>query len=270
MVDTRARFFVGAMAVVGIAFLVAVVVFLIVRATRAGRVAARKGGNAQGAAQGATQGAVHPTPAATRLLGLLVLVPALLLLAWVNLSHAQQAALMAQLIYPATLAVALMLLFDKATRAWNVKPAGETAREWMNLDALVFLLVLAFLNLLKTNPGEKYNVFFWDVLNLVLFFFAFWLLDRKVTRVRFLVAHGYLVLLPILLLIWRTILDLPPPAEFAFWASLWPFFFLALIFFVLEIIVLLATRDSDNPAPGILKDAVFLALYGVLLIIAGR
>lgn len=251
------------MLAVGVAFLVAVIIAGIIRGAHSERPAAAKS-----APSVAGQAAVKSTPGAARFLGLLLLMAALLLLAWVYVPKPQQFLLMANLIYPATVGVALMLLFDKATRAWNVKSPAENAREWLVCDGIVFLAVLGYLNLVLANPGQKYNVFFWDLLYLTLFFFVFWLLDRKTTRYRFLVANGYLVLVPILLLIWRTVLEIPAPAEFAFWHSIWPFFAWAVIAFVLEIIVLLATRDTDHPIAGLIKDIMFLAVYGLLLIIA--
>ena len=40
---------------------------------------------------------------------------------------------MVHLIYPAALGVALVLLFDKATRGWSAKGGGDTAREWFEV-----------------------------------------------------------------------------------------------------------------------------------------
>ena len=51
---------------------------------------------------------------------------AILLLCWIALAPATQYALMTQLIYPASLGVALVLLFDKATRTWGLKPGAES------------------------------------------------------------------------------------------------------------------------------------------------
>jgi hypothetical protein len=62
------------------------------------------------------------------------------------------------------------------------------------------------------------------------------------------------------------------PADLPWWSSIWPFFFLAIIAFVLEIIVLLI-QGSDvgsegKQGLGAAKDAIFVAVYGILLIIA--
>lgn len=250
------------MIAVAVIFLGAVIAVLVVRAVRTGREGARAAPAAQSAG-----GAVRGTPGAVRLLGLLVLALAILLLAWLHLGKMRQFTLMTNLIYPACLGGALMLLFDKAARAWNVKSAAESVREWLWCDTIVFLLLLGFLNLVQANPGEKYNVFFWDMLYVALFFFTFWMVDRKITRLRFLVAYGYLVLAPILLLIWRAVLDVPAPAEFSFWQSQWPEFAWALIFLVLEIIIVVAS-ETEQQIVGLVKDIAFFVGYGVLLIVA--
>ena len=98
-----------------------------------------------------------------------------------------------------------MLLFDKATRTWSVKRGAESLREWLLCDLLIFLLVLAFLNVRGVAKPEAYTGSFWDLLNVVLFFAAFWVIDRTAARGRFLVGYGYLVVLPVLLLIWQSI-----------------------------------------------------------------
>jgi hypothetical protein len=207
------------------------------------------------------------TPSAARLLGLLGLALAFLLLNWLYLPREQQYALMLYLIYPASLGVALVLLFDKASRSWQVKTAAETVREWLFCDAIVFLLVLGFLNLLRSPTQSEYAGLFWDFLFLALFFLAFWILDRKVTRYRFLVAYGTLIVLPILLLVWRTMQDVAVPEGLSWWSTVWPFFFLAIIFLVLEVIALVAAREAERHVLPAVKDAVFVALYGILLIV---
>ena len=53
-----------------------------------------------------------------------------MLLCWIGLAPADQHALIVQLLYPASLGVALVLVFDKATRAWGEKSAAEATREW--------------------------------------------------------------------------------------------------------------------------------------------
>ncbi len=114
----------------------------------------------------ATPGAAAvPAASPLRLLGLLALVVALVLLCWIALPRAEQFGLLAQLIYPASLGVALVLVFDKATRAWGTKRGAETLREWLLCDLLVFLLVLAFLNLRSVAKPDTYAASFWDFLN---------------------------------------------------------------------------------------------------------
>lgn len=224
------------------------------------------------AQQAAAPPAEYATPGAGRLLGLLLLGAAILLLAWVHLPKTQQYGLMLYVIYPASAAVALVMLFDKATRQWSIKPGSATFREWLLCDLITFLLMLGFLNLLASNAGGKYASVHWDMLHVAAFFLVFWLLDRKATRLRFLIAYGYLVALPILLLIWRATQGVAAAKDAGFWGSIWPFFGLAVIFFVLEIFVLAARREDEARADAgvvpALKDAVFVVAYGVLLLIA--
>ena len=49
---------------------------------------------------------------------------------------------------------------------------------------------------------------------------------------------------------------------------MWPFFWLAVVFFVLEIIALIATRGSENQAVPAMKDGLFVLLYAVFLLVA--
>ncbi len=263
--DARSQVFFVVMLVAAALGLVVFVVFLFVRAER--RPAPAPAAAAAGVEAAAEQPGVA-TPSATRLLGLLALALAFLLLNWIYVPKGQQYAMMLYLIYPAGLALALVLLFDKASRAWSVKGAAETAREWLFCDAITFLFVLGFLNLLQSAAADKYAAQLWDFVYVVLFLLVFWIVDRKVTRYRFLVAHGYLVLLPILLLIWRTAQAVPAPKELSWWGSIWPVFFLAVIFSVLEVIALVAARESEKHVVPAVKDAVFLAIYGLLLIAA--
>ncbi len=100
---------------------------------------------------------------------------------------------------------------------------------------------------------------------MVLFFAAFWLIDRTASRSRFLVGYGYLVVLPILLLIWDTVQGVAATASW--WGSVWPFLILAGVFFVLEVITLVASSSERLVLP-VLKDALFVVLYAVLLIVA--
>ena len=195
--ETRSNVFLVAMLIIGLGALVAFVIGMFTR-RRIGSPAV----GTEGALASSLPDTVE-TPAGTRLLGLLVLVVAFLILNWVYLDTIGQYRLMVGLVYPAVLGVALVLLFDKATRAWSIKAKGEPFREWVFCDAAVFLIFLGFLNLIQFAVAESYNALFWDLLNLVLFFFVFWLVDRKVTRYRFLVAYGYFMLAPVLLYIWQ-------------------------------------------------------------------
>jgi len=210
----------------------------------------------------------HEAPSAVRLLGLLGFVVAFLILNWVYVQPADQHFLMSTLIYPAGLVVALVMLFDKANRTWNVKLPGETVREWFFCNAVLFLYILGFLNLRQSSGDETYPGFFWDVLHVVGFLFIFWIIDRATTRLRFLVVHLYFVALPILLLIWRAVQNVEIVADISWWSTIWPFFGLAIIFLVLEIIILIINRESENQAIGMAKDVVFLILYVILLLAA--
>lgn len=249
------------MIAIGVAGLVAFLVFLYLRFARRPRTGPEP-------AQDAESGTTVESPSAVRLLGLLLLALAFLVLNWLYVAKAQQFTLMMTAIYPAGLAVALVLLFDKATRSWSVKSRLEGVREWMYCDVLVFLYLLGFLNLLSANGGENYHVLFWDLLHIVSFLFVFWMVDRKFTRLRFLVAQGYMILLPILLLIWRVLQEVETPDDQSWWSSIWPFFYLAIIAFVLEVIALLATRESKSQVLQTIKDFLFIALYAILLIVA--
>ena len=137
----------------------------------------------------------------------------------------------------------------------------------------MFLLLLGYLNLLESAAGENYRSLFWDLLGLVLLFLVFWLVDRRMTRYRFLAGYAFLVGLPILLLIWQAVQGVEAPVvagqgERSWWGGLWPFFFWALIFWVLEGVLLIATREREGQLLGAVKDAVFFGVYGILLIVA--
>ena len=217
-------------------------------------------------AEAATPGAVPvPTPSPLRILGLLLLVFAIMLLCWIGLPYAQQQGLMVQLIYPASLGLSLVLLFDKATRTWGTKGGAETFREWLFCDLLVFLLVLAFLHLRGIAKPEAYTVSFWDLLNVVLFFAAFWIVDRTGARGRFLFSYAYLIVLPVLLMISDSFLGVVAPASW--WASVWPFVIVAAVFFVLEVVTLTSSDGERQTLPAV-KDALFVVIYAVLLIVA--
>jgi hypothetical protein len=207
------------------------------------------------------------TPSPLRLVGLLALMLAVLLLCWIELSPAQENGLILELIYPASLGVALVLLFDKATRVWGTKGTAETVREWLLCDLLIFLLVLAFLNLRAVAKPEAYAAAFWDILNVVLFFAAFWAIDRTAARSRFLVGYGYLVILPLLLQVWQAVQGVPAAASW--WASFWPFLILAAVFFILEAVTLVASSGERQTLPAV-KDTVFVVIYAIFLIVAAR
>ena len=211
--ETRSTVFLVAMLVFGLGALVAFVIGMFVRRRVGVPAAGTEGGSASSVPN------TVETPAGTRLLGLLVLVVAFLVLNWVYVGTIGQYRLMVGLVYPAVLGVALVLLFDKATRAWSIKAKGEPFREWVFCDAAVFLIFLGFLNLIQFAVAESYNALFWDLLNLVLFFFVFWLVDRKVTRYRFLIAYAYFVLAPILLYIWQLVHTVEDVVETVAWWS---------------------------------------------------
>ena len=210
----------------------------------------------------------NESPSAVRLLGLLGFIVAFLILNWSHVAPADQYFLMLNLIYPAGLVVALVMLFDKASRAWNVKLPGETLREWFFLDAIIFLYILSYLNLKQSGGGEAYAALFWDVVNVVGFLFIYWMIDRKATRLRFLVTHIYFLALPILLVIWRSAQDIKIPDDISWWSTIWPFFALAAVFLVLEFIILIINRESESQTIGTVKDVIFLILYVILLIAA--
>jgi hypothetical protein len=270
--DSRATAFAAVMIALAVIGLVVSLIYALVQSSQ--REALPQRGAAAPAAAGAAgepaaaaAAAAPPSPSPLRILGLLLLVVAILLLCWIALAPATQYALMTQLIYPASLGVALVLLFDKATRTWGLKPGAESAREWLLGDLLIFLLVLAFLNLRSAPKPEAYSGIFWDLLNVVLFFIAFWVIDRTAMRGRFLLGYGYLVILPLLLLIWQSILGVAGPASW--WASAWPFVILSGVFFILEVVTLVASSGERQILPAV-KDAVFVVAYAVLLIVAAK
>ncbi len=259
MIEDRHAGFLVAMLVIAAVALIAFVAFVFARSAGEARTTNLSLEPAPG------EDAEIETPSAARLLGLLALALAILLLCWIYLPAARQYALMLHLVYPAGFAVALVLLFDKATRGWSGKSASESVREWLLCDLFVFLLVLGYLNLESSAAAGKYASALWDVVHVTLFFIAFWMVDRKLTRFRFLVGYGYLIALPVLLLVWRaTQGGAAGPDGVSWWQTMWPFFFVAIIFFALEAVMLIAARDSRSLAA--VKDAVFVALYAILLI----
>ena len=120
--------------------------------------------------------------------------------------------------------------------------------------------VLGLLNLKQLEARDAYGGFFWDMVHITVFFLVFWCLDRTSMRGRFLVGFGYLTLLPLLLVVWRWVQEIDAAADLAWWSTIWPVFFLALVFFVLEIISLLVLRDSRGHVVPAIKDALFVVL----------
>ncbi len=260
--DTRAIIFgavMVALAVVGIAvsFVYALVQFS-QRPTQRRTTAATSPEAVPGSA------VVAPSASPMRVLGLLGLATAVVLLCWIALSAAAQFALISGLIYPASLGVSLVLLFDKATRTWG-KGGAKSLREWLLCDLLVFLLVVAFLNARSVAKPEAYAASFWDILNVVLFFAVFWLIDRGAGRGRFLAGYAYLIILPLLLLIWQSVQGVAAAASW--WGSMWPFLILAATFFILEVVTLISSSEERQTLPAI-KDTIFVIAYAVLLIVS--
>ena len=125
---------------------------------------------------------------------------------------------------------------------------------------------------MAAGEDEAYGGMFWDVVVIALFFLAFWIVDRKRTRFRFLLAYLYVALLPLLLLIWRGVQTAAEEEEAVeaalWWESLWPCFQLTVNFLVLEIILLVGVRDTPRHGIAAAKDAVFVVAYAVLLLVA--
>jgi hypothetical protein len=268
--DDRTITFAAVMVALAVVGLVVSLIYALVQSAQGGATpgaVARRSVETAAEAAPADAAPASPAPSPLRVLGLLALVVAIVLLCWIALAPAAQYGLIAQLIYPAGLGVTLVLLFDKATRTWSVKPQAESFREWLLCDLLAFLLILAFLNLRSVPKPEAYSGSFWDLLNVVLFFIAYWVIDRTSVRGRFLVGYGYLVALPVLLLIWQSVLGVAAPASW--WASIWPFLILAAVFFVLEAVTLVASTGERQTLPAI-KDTLFVVLYAVLLIVAAK
>ena len=259
--EMRSNLFLGVMLAVASLALLFLVAFLLARIP----VAAPAG---PGSEDRHVQAETARDPAGSRLVGLLLLAAGILLLGWFYLSPAGRAELMVRVLYPAAIAVGIVLLFDKATRSWTPKTRTEGFREWLLCDVILITLVLGFLNLEQFEGREAYGGFFWDMVHIAAFFLVFWCLDRTSMRGRFLVGFGYLALLPLLLMLWRWVQETEAPAELAWWSTIWPVFFLALVFFVLEIISLLVLRDSRGHVVPAIKDALFVVLYAVFLIAA--
>lgn len=209
--------------------------------------------------------AAHHAPSGIRLLGLVAFGIGFLMLNWSHVPVDQQKQMMLNLIYPAGLIVALVMMFDKASRAWDVKAPGEGVREWLFLNIFMFLYLLGYLNLLGAQAGQGYGGMFWDFLHVAMFLLILWIVDRTTTRLRFLIAHAWLIALPVLLLIWQAQMGVPAVEGVGWWQTIWPFFFLGIVFFVVELIVLIA---GGGAGAGTAKDLVFLVLYVILLIAA--
>ena len=261
--DPRAIAFAAIMIGIGVVGLAVSLAYTVIQSSQP--VAPR--GRDAGLAESAAVPAAVPAASPLRLLGLIALVVAIVLLCWIALPRTDQYGLLAQLIYPASVGLALVLVFDKATRTWGAKRGSETFREWLFCDLFAFLLVLAFLNLRSLGKPDTYAASFWDILNLVLWFAAFWSVDRGVARGRFLAGYGYLVIAPLLLLIWQAVTGTPAPASW--WGTVWPFLILGAVFFVLEAITLVASSGERQTLAAV-KDTLFLFLYAVLLIVAAR
>ncbi len=262
--DPRAIAFAAIMIGIGVVGLAVSLAYTVVQSSQP--IAAPRAKDAALAESAAVPAAV-PAASPLRLLGLIALVVAIVLLCWIALPRADQFGLLTQLIYPASVGLALVLVFDKATRTWGAKRGAETFREWLFCDLFAFLLVLAFLNLRSLGKPDTYAASFWDILNLVLWFAAFWSVDRGVARGRFLAGYGYLVIAPLLLLIWQAVTGTPAPASW--WGTVWPFLILGAVFFVLEAITLVASSGERQTLAAV-KDTLFLFLYAVLLIVAAR
>ena len=259
--ETRSDLFLGVMLAVAALALLFLVAFLLARLPVS--VSSAPGGEG-----GTVQTGTVRDPAGSRLVGLLLVAVGFLLLGWVWLDLAARADLMEQVLYPASIAVAIVLLFDKATRSWTPKTRTEGFREWLLCDLILITLVLGFLNLKQLEARDAYGGFFWDMVHIAAFFLVFWCLDRTSMRGRFLVGFGYLTLLPLLLVLWRWVQEIEAPADVGWWSTIWPVFFLALAFFVLEIISLLVLRDPRGHVVPAIKDALFVVLYAVFLIAA--
>ena len=263
--DTRTIVFAAVMVALGVVGLVVSLAYTLVQSP--GRAAPRPEATTAAETPAAAAAAATSAPSPLRVLGLLALAVAILLLCWIGLTAAEQHGLIVQLIYPASLGVTLVLLFDKMTRTWGAKPGSEALREWLFADLLVFLLVLAFLNVRGVAKPETYVGSFWDILNIVLFFAAFWSLDRTSARSRFLIGYGYLIILSLLLMIWDAGQGIAGNASW--WASVWPFLVLTIVFFILEVVTLVASAGERQVLPAV-KDAVFVLIYAILLIVALR
>ena len=261
-IGTRANLFLAVMLAAAALSLLFLVVFLAVR------LSTRPMPVLHGTEGAPPRTETERDPAGSRLVGLLLLVVGILLVGWIYLTPAAQADLLMQVFYPAAIAVLIVLLFDKATRSWTPKPPVEGFREWLLCDVLAIALILGYLNLRQLEDHAAYGGFFWDMVHVAAVFIVFWFIDRTSTQIRFLLGFGYLAIAPLLLVVWRWVQDIEAPPEPDWWSTVWPAFFLALAFFVLEIIALLALRGGRGHVVPAIKDAVFVILFAVFLIAA--
>lgn len=210
----------------------------------------------------------HQTPSALRLIGLLGFALCFLVLNWAHTIPGQRHQMMLGLIYPAGLIVTLVFLFDKASRAWDIKAPGQSLREWLYINMMLVLYLIAYLNLSGVADPTTYAGMFWDMVHVAAFLLVVWIVDRKASRLRFLLVHAWFIALPILLLIWRSQMGIETPEGTGWWDTVWPFFFLALVAFLVEMIVQIATDQNGGQGVSTFKDVVFLILYVILLISA--
>ena len=208
--------------------------------------------------------AQHKSPSAIRLAGIIGFFLVFLIFNWSYLESVERHLLMKSLMYPAGFVVSLVMLFDKASRSWDIKAPGESTREWLYVNAMLVLYLIAYVNFLQIAEPSTYSAMFWDVLFVGSFLLVFWIVDRSSLRPRFLLLHAWLIALPILLLIWQSQMGVEAPVDVSWWDTIWPFFVLAAVFFVIELIIQIATDQGSGL--GLFKDVVFLALYLILLI----
>jgi len=69
----------------------------------------------------------------------------------------------------------------------------------------------------------------------------------------------------VLLMISDAFLGVAPTASR--WASVWPFLIVAAVFFVLEVVTLTSSDGEKQTLPAV-KDALFVVIYAILLIVA--
>jgi len=91
---------------------------------------------------------------------------------------------------------------------------------------------------------------------------------RNLTSLRqpSIVGYVYFTLVPLLLLVWRTAQGHEVLPESSWWESVWPFFFVGLIFTLIEVMVLIGTRSSGRQGAGGVRDVLFVVIYGILLL----